>query len=404
MARLAYLIPLFPSQTHAFFWRERKRLEALGNTVDLISTQTPPAEVAARHQWAAEARDDTTNLFPLNAVGALEVARGLLGAGPRGWLRTAQSFIRSEAPDLRAKRDLLASIALGARLSTQAKRRGIEHVHVHSCANAANVAMFANRLSGLRYSLTLHNFIDLYGGNQREKWRYTEFAISVAQEIEDQIKERLNGSLPKQLFVAPMGVDEDLFKRESPYVPYTPPGRFLVYSTSRLNPVKGVDDLIRAIKHLVDRGIDAEVRIAGADDCGGFVQEQCNALVRELGIEDRVHLLGSVSEADIVEELRNAHAFSIASHDEGLPIAVVEAMAVELPVVVTRVGGVAALVKPEVNGLLVPDAAPDQLAAQLERIARDPELARTLSSAARKTVLESFTSGVSARVIHDATS
>jgi glycosyltransferase involved in cell wall biosynthesis len=279
---------------------------------------------------------------------------------------------------------------------------GVEHVHVHSCGDAANVALFANQLSELSYSVTLHNPIVTYGPNQPQKWRHARFAIVITNEILSEVEEQLHGALPEKVYVAPMGVDEHAFRRIEPYEPYSGSGRFRIFSCSRLNPGKAVDDLIRALADLTRRGLNAELRIAGSDDVGGGYRRELEALATEMGVADRTHFLGSVSEAEVLRELRNAHAFALASLAEPLGIAIAEAMAVEVPVVATRAGGVPNLVDDGHDGLLVAPRAPDEIADALEQIATDSTLASALSSRSREKVTRSFHSGISARVIHEA--
>ena len=399
--RIAYLIPEFPGQTHAFFWRERRRLERLGVRVDLFTTRQPPPSVRARHDWAEAAEASTAHLVPLGWIGAIESVTEILRAGPRGWGRVARCLWQSEAPGLKGRARLAAALLLGARLSARSRRQGVAHVHVHSCADAANVALLANRLSGLGYSLTLHNPLDCYGPNQPQKWKHARFAIVITRKILAEVEEELEGMLPPRVFVAPMGVDEEAFCRVESYEPCRGGDRFRIFSCSRINPGKAIDDLVRAMARLEELGVDAELRVAGADDVGGSYRDELLALAAELGVSDRVHLLGSLSEHEVLAELRAAHAFGLASHAEPLGIAIAEAMAVELPVVATAAGGVPELVTDGVDGLLVPPRAPEAFAEALARIARDPELAERLSARSRKTILESFHSGVSASAIHE---
>ena len=398
---IAYLIPEFPGQTHAFFWRERARLHRLGDRVAIFTTGKPPEELRARHAWAEEAEALPPHLPPLDARALRDIASELRRAGREGLARVARAMAAGEAPTPMDRVKLGGALLLGARLAAEARREGITHVHVHSCANSANVAMLANRLSGLSYSLTLHNPLDCYGPNQPEKWRHAAFAIVITRAIRDEVEEELAGALPPRLFIAPMGVDEEAFCREAAYEPYAGEGPFRVFSCSRLNPVKAVDDLVRAIAGVAEAGVDVELRIAGADDVGGQYQAQVEALAKELGVADRVHLLGSVSEDVVLGELRRSHAFALASLAEPLGVAIAEAMAVEVPVVVTDAGGVPELVTHEESGLMVPPRAPERMAEGLLRVAREPELARKLSRGGRETVLRGFHSGVSAEAIHE---
>jgi glycosyltransferase involved in cell wall biosynthesis len=108
-----------------------------------------------------------------------------------------------------------------------------------------------------------------------------------------------------------------------------------------------------------------------------------------------VELLGSVSEAVVKEELQAAHVFALASHEEALGVATMEAMAMSIPVVVTRVGGVPELVTDGVEGLLVPPHDPGALATALERVLRDGRLAQRMGQAGRGKVERAFHSRLS---------
>jgi glycosyltransferase involved in cell wall biosynthesis len=197
-----------------------------------------------------------------------------------------------------------------------------------------------------------------------------------------------------------MGVDVERFRRPSPYQPWDGAGPARIFSCGRLNPCKGHDDLIRAVSLLRDRGIQAHLHIAGEDDSKtGDCRRSLEELIAHFGIGDRVRLLGAVPEETVRAELEAAHLFALASLEEPLGVVIMEAMAMEIPVVVTGAGGVAELVQDEVDGLLVQPRKPDQLAEALSRVLQSPELARQLSVAGRRRILESFHSGLSAQVL-----
>ena len=159
---------------------------------------------------------------------------------------------------------------------------------------------------------------------------------------------------------------------------------------------------MRALALLRSRGIDAQLTIAGQDDTPGCSYRAVMVgLIGELRLEGFVRLLGAVPEETVLRELEQAHAFVLASLHEPLGVAIMEAMAMGLPVVVTREGGVPELVTDEADGLLVDARSPGRIADALERLAVDPDLARRLGQAGLQTVRERFHSGVSAGVIAD---
>jgi glycosyltransferase involved in cell wall biosynthesis len=395
--RIGYFIPEFPGQTHSFFWREMQALRALDVAPELVSTRLPDRKIIAQ-SWAAEAQKQTDYLCPPRGRAALGAAWEQLRAGPAGWWRCLRVLAKAEGSPLRRLK-LLPLMLMGAELSWLARRKGWPHVHVHSCGNAANVALFANLLSGLPYSLTLHGPLQDYGPNQKQKWKHSVFAVVITRRLLKEVNEQLGGSLPAAVELAPMGVDLKQFQAPVPYQPWDGRGPARLFACGRLNPCKGHDDLVRAVALIRDQGLDVRLHIAGEDDTGGGFRQRLEQLKAELNLTDRVTLLGAVPEETVRSELEAAHVFALASLEEPLGVVIMEAMAMGVPVVVTGAGGVPELVDDGVDGLLVPPRDPRQLADALVRVLRDPQLARRLAEAGRRKIETSFHSGVSAEVL-----
>jgi glycosyltransferase involved in cell wall biosynthesis len=163
-----------------------------------------------------------------------------------------------------------------------------------------------------------------------------------------------------------------------------PTGRFLVGAAGRLAEEKGFDLLIRAIHLLVARGIDVGLIIAG----DGRQRDPLQRLVGELGLQDRVRLAGFQSDLRPLYEAMDLYVLS--SLREGLPNVVLEAMALELPVVATRVAGVPRLITDGENGLLVDVGQQPALAGAIEQAFLNSELRVRLARAARRTIEERY--------------
>jgi glycosyltransferase involved in cell wall biosynthesis len=155
--------------------------------------------------------------------------------------------------------------------------------------------------------------------------------------------------------------------------------------------------LIRAAARLRGQGIDVTVRIAGQSDSGRpDYRNELADLAKTIGVADRVEFLGAIPEEFVRAELEQAHVFVLASLEEPLGVAIMEAMAMEMPIVVTGAGGVPELVHDGIDGLLVPPRDPDRLAARIAEVLRDADLARRLSAASRAAIATGFHSGISA--------
>ena len=391
--RIAYLIPEFPGQTHIFFWREIDALRQRGIEARLISSRHPPRKVVS-HSWAAVGEAKTTYLGEMSARDALDAAIGFLRCGPMGWLKSIKAAFYS-CPVKKIPRNL-ALLLCAARLVGIMKRENLSHIHVHSCGDFGLVAAFANRLAGCRYSLTLHGPLSDYGGQQNIKFRHAAFAIAITTTLKESIRNALGRDAPSRIGVAPMGVDPLTFFRKVPFKPWNG-GRLVLFSCGRLTPIKGYQELIAAVSSLREKGIDAYLSIAGEDDVGGSgYHTELTALIGKLGLKNEIDLLGAVSERRVLEELRRAHMFVLASHCEPLGVAIMEALSCGTPVIATNAGGVPEIIDHNQSGYLVAPKSAEAIADAVMALIKDPCLQKRFSDAGRTKIIEKFNSDISA--------
>lgn len=396
--RIGYFIPEFPGQTHIFFWREMAALESMGIEVDLVSTKRPPSKIMS-HIWTVEAQQRTTYLFP-PGENLIATFLEILRCGPGGWFRCLWAILRARQVTLSERLRLFALAFIGAELSYLARVRRWKHLHVHSCADAANVAMFASLISKLPYSLTLHGPIIDYGPNQEQKWRFAAFGIVITKKLYNEVNKCLAGYLPQKVEIAPMGVDPSHFNRKAVYSPWNGNEACRIFSCGRLNLCKGHADLITAIDLLKKRGFNVYLEIAGEDEQGGNgYRKELEKLIERLSLKDCVRLLGAVSEDTVKESLEKAHVFVLASLHEPLGVAIMEAMAMQLPVVVTGSGGVKELVDDGVDGILIQPKNPEEMVDAIAKVLQNKELALSLSKESRKKILAKFHHRLSAEVL-----
>lgn len=391
--RVGVLIPEFPGQTHAFFWRELNALRRMGMDARLVSTRKPPGSPC--HEWSGRAIDETTYLLPLGVGGAFAAVGRAVCAGPAAWGAAFRSILGAECGGPRGLVNVLAAALLGARMAVFVRQEGISHVHVHSCANAALIAVFSEVFGGSRFSMTLHGPLRDYGGAQRLKWRRATFSIIITRALRREVREQLAFVPEESVEIAPMGVDKETYRRSTPYAPYAGDGELRLISCARLHPRKGHQEAIRAVSILRQRGAAVRLTVLGEGEHRASLEN----LVDELGLRDAVELPGATDESQVRAALESSHIFVLASHAEPLGVAIMEAMAMEMPVVTTRAGGVPELVDDGETGMLVSPQAPEELADAIEAIASDPDRAARMGVAARKRIEAKFHSGVSAEVI-----
>ncbi|HLZ59790.1 MAG TPA: glycosyltransferase family 4 protein [Ktedonosporobacter sp.] len=197
-----------------------------------------------------------------------------------------------------------------------------------------------------------------------------------------------NGFRPEQIVIIPNGVDTEKYQPATRPDPAKPERDIIC--VARLEYPKGTDVLLHAWGRLMNApaGWRAELkprlRIAG----GGEFRPQMERIVRELGIQDSVEFLGM--RRDVLDLLHQAWGFVLPSRWEGMPNALVEAMACGLPCVATCVSGSEDLITHGVNGLLVPPEDPAEMAQALRRIIEDTALAEQLACEARATIVRDY--------------
>jgi len=214
----------------------------------------------------------------------------------------------------------------------------------------------------------------LYYAIDRRTLRHYHLVVAVSADLEAAC---LDAGVPRaRLLRIENGVDTEAFAPLAPRAAL-PPGRIAIGAAGRLSPEKGFDIAIGAVARLVAAGHDVELQIAGEGDD----RQRLASCIRAHGLEDRVRLLGHC--ADMRSFLGSIDVFCLSSLREGLPNVILEAMAMQLPIVATTAGGMAAFGCDGRDMLLVPSGSIEALAQGLSRVLSDPGLAGALGGAAR---------------------
>jgi phosphatidyl-myo-inositol dimannoside synthase len=285
-----------------------------------------------------------------------------------------------------SNRELIAYFIRGSFLALKLYReRRYDLCFAWSAVPAGATALLLWRLFKLRYFVRVCG-PDIPGFERRYRaiyavlsplirtiWRGAERVVAksdVEREMIRMLDNKVNVSLIHN------GVDLSIFK-PGDAVPDSGPLRLLC--VGRLIERKGQHHLINAVKRLIGEGIDITLDLVGTGDAKAANQAQ----VETLGLQDRVRFLGYVPREEIARHYAAAHVFVLPSYNEGMSVALLEAMAAGLPVVVTRTGGTKELVDPGVNGLIFDWADGDILTHQLRCLATNRDLARKMGIASR---------------------
>jgi glycosyltransferase involved in cell wall biosynthesis len=267
----------------------------------------------------------------------------------------------------------------------------VAHLHAHFCHTPTSVALFAAELTGLPFSFTAHAK-DIYTSEPeqlRRKIRRARFVVTCTLYNSRYLEKLADGGTP--IHTIYHGIDVDFFGFAPPAPAALP---FRILSVGRLVAKKGYDDLLLALKILDDAGVDFAFTHIGSGELDGQVRR----LVRALALERRVRLLGTQPHEEVIEHYRQAHCFVLASKvaangdRDGIPNVLVEAMAVGLPVVSTRVSAIPELVEDGVSGTLVEAASPVSMARAIMDLLAHPAKIQEQTRRARMRVEQDFNS------------
>ena len=207
-----------------------------------------------------------------------------------------------------------------------------------------------------------------------------DHCITVSNENGKKASQLLN--LPQDLFTfIPNGVDVSKFAPKQNSSPTS--GQFVVGCCARLSEQKRLDILIRAIAKLAARN-NVLLKLAG----DGPERERLEALVVELGIADRVEFLGTQN--DVCSFLHSLDLFAMTSDREGLPYALLEAMATGLPTIVTGVNEMPVVVRDGVDGFVIPKGNINACTEKIQTLISDPEMRSRFGVSARRRVCEGY--------------
>lgn len=259
---------------------------------------------------------------------------------------------------------------------------GAHRVHAHFGTNSAEVVMLAQVLGGLPYSFTVHGtdeFLRPMGLD--EKIHRSSFVVAVSSFIRSQLYMLSWRPDWHKVKVIHCGIEREFCAAQSAPIPPNP----RLICVGRIYSVKGQLLLIEAAARLAAEGVQFELVLAG----DGPQRQAVEELIRRYRLEDRIRITGWISSAKVRDEILAARALVLPSFSEGLPVVVMEAMALRRPVLATYVAGVPELVSTGENGWLFPAGSVEALTdAMRDCLARRPEEIQTMGDAAYARVIE----------------
>lgn len=385
--KVAYLMSRFPKISETFVLYEIVELERLGFRVEIFPLlrereQVLHAEAAPLVERAHYSKPGQRKVLAAQAYWQRRA--------PARYTAAWASILRENAASPKFLSRAVAAALQGAYMARRMEELGVEHIHAHFATHAVVAAYMAHRLTGISYSFTAHaDDIYLDQSMLGEKIRRSSFVAAISDYNRRFLRGRYGAAAEAKVLVNHCGVDTGVFAPR-PELPRR--DTFVITCVARLEEKKGHRYLVEACARLRDQGLRFRCQLVG----DGELREEVAAQVDRLGLGEHVALLGRLPRDRVQALLADSDVMVLPSittadrRQEGIPVALMEAMATGLPVISTTVSGIPELIEHGRSGLLAPERDAAALANALLLVAGSPEVAAHLGREGRAKVLAEF--------------
>ncbi|MDU1694718.1 MAG: glycosyltransferase, partial [Bradyrhizobium sp.] len=344
--RIAYLVNQYPKVSHSFIRREILALEREGLEVTRISIRGWDNDLVDEADLAERAR--TRYVLQEGAVSIALATAFAAVTRPRAF---AWALLLALRMARRAERSLpyhLMYLAEACLILRWLRQAGVAHVHAHFGTNSAEVAMLVHALGGPPFSFTVHgpeefDKAPLLG--LAAKIRHAAFVVAISSFGRSQLLRLVEHAHWGKIQMVRCGLEQTDFETHSDI----DDSRTLV-CVGRLCEQKGQLILIEAARRLAEANVDFTLTLVG----DGELRQDIAALIDKHGLADRIRITGWATAGEVRSHLLRGRALVLPSFAEGLPVVIMEAMALRRPVISTYVAGIPELVRDQEHGWLVP--------------------------------------------------
>jgi len=386
--RIAYLAQVFPLLTETFVYREVLGLRARGLEVHPYAFRRPYPEHLSRE--SAHLAADTVYVLPLRPLAFLAAHLACFRRRPLAYLSTLLLFCAGRRMRLKERILNLVHFLGGLALTTDMRRKGIEHIHAHFAINAATMALALSRVTGVSFSFTAHNLLFAGANLLPAKVAEAEFVCAISRHTADFLAQRAGKERTRtKIRIVRCGVPLEAFPPRRRQPPGEPPEMLFL---AQLAPRKGAFYLVEACRVLANRGASFRCTILG----GGPEGKRLERLVFDYGLHDRIRMCGPKPQEEIRSYLEQTQLFVLpcvaapGGDLDGIPVVLMEAMAMGIPVLSTPVSGIPELIEDGLTGVLVAPGDGVALADAAAELLADREKRDRLGQAGRRKVAREF--------------
>ncbi len=384
--RIAYLISRYPAISHTFVLREVLGLRERGFEIQVASINAPDRPSAL---LTSDEKSEASRTFYVKDAGFDTLVRAKLAAvvrSPASYFRSLAFAVSLGGSDPKRIALCFFYFVEALLLADWMRKHDLRHLHVHFATPAATVALILTKLAPITMSMTVHGpdeFYDVRGYYLAQKVRACQFVCAISQFARSQLMKISPVEDWGKLLICPLGVDTDQFV---PGRTTRPKAAFEVLCVGRLVPSKGQHVLLEALSVLRRQGRSVHVRFVG----DGPDRRSLETQAQSLGLMLDATFEGSVNQDRIREFYVAADVFALASFAEGVPVVLMEAMAMEIPCISTWITGIPELIRDGIDGLLVPPGDAETLAAAIARLMDSRETCQGLGEAGRRRVIDKY--------------
>ena len=382
--RIAYLLSRYPAISHTFFLKEVLGLRKLGFDIHTASVNLPDRNIQSLLPIELEETKTTYYLKRTRFLNALLQVALILLKHPRIVLRGFKSTWNLSTWDLHQRAYTFFYLIEALLLGHWMLKHDLRHLHVHFGGPVATVGLLTSQTWGITYSLTVHGpeeFYDVQLSYLPQKIAAAKFICCISEFCRSQVMKYCDPADWDKIQVARLGVDIQEF---SPIDHQRASSSLRIVCVGRLVPAKGQHILLNAFANLVSRGYSMQLIFVG----DGPDRSSLEQSVMSLGLGEHVTFRGALNHDQTRTQLMQADIFALASFAEGVPVALMEALAMGIPTVSTYIAGIPELIRDGIDGILVPPSSVEALTQAIERIVLDPKLRQELSRAARSRAIE----------------
>lgn len=383
---IAYLISTYPALSMIFVLREIVELRKLGFHIETASINRPDRPLKKMTEQEAEEAGNTYCVKRAGAIAALAAHLRTLFQCPAGYLRGVLLVHRLSGLDLKRFFFHAMYFTEAAMLGHWMHRKGLHHLHTHLAQQAATVGLYTKTIFRTGFSITVHGPDEFYDARPQllgRKAAAADFLCCITSFARSQMMQQSAFRNWSKMIVVPLGVDPELF---TPPPARPTPEVFEILCVGRLVAAKAQHMLIDAVERLAAEGRKVRLRLVGA----GPDEASLKVHTARLDHPNTVLFEGPVNQDRIRALYAQADIFSLPSFAEGLPVVLMEAMAMEIPCVTTYIAGIPEMIRDGVDGLLVPASDLEALVAALARLMDDEKLRRKIAKNGRKRIVERY--------------